>query len=156
MFEDYFNRLDMETVRDNFILIYELLDEMCDFGWPQFTDAKILKEFFKNIILFFFFSSLSLSLSLSLFLFPSALNLFFFGTWLTPSFFVGKVFFFLNQKKSFICVQDFYTARIRTVPVAVTNAVSWRVEGQIKKIFSFVVVKNLFSLVAKNRNSREK
>lgn len=41
----YFNRLEEESIKDNFIIIYELLDEMMDFGYPQATDAKILKEF---------------------------------------------------------------------------------------------------------------
>jgi hypothetical protein len=40
----YFNRLEEESIKDNFIIIYELLDEMMDFGYPQATDAKILKE----------------------------------------------------------------------------------------------------------------
>ena len=44
MFEDYFNQLEEESIRDNFVLIYELLDEMMDFGFPQSTEAKILKE----------------------------------------------------------------------------------------------------------------
>jgi AP-1 complex subunit mu len=41
---NYFNRLEEESIKDNFIIIYELLDEMMDFGYPQATDAKILKE----------------------------------------------------------------------------------------------------------------
>mmetsp|Transcript_107784 Transcript_107784/g.131509 ORF Transcript_107784/g.131509 Transcript_107784/m.131509 type:complete len:438 (-) Transcript_107784:112-1425(-) len=44
VFEDYFGGLEQESIRDNFVLIYELLDEMCDFGYPQFTDAKMLKD----------------------------------------------------------------------------------------------------------------
>jgi len=44
VFEDYFNQLEEESIRDNFVLIYELLDEMMDFGFPQSTEAKILKE----------------------------------------------------------------------------------------------------------------
>lgn len=31
---DYFKELDEETVRDNFVIIYELLDEMMDNGYP--------------------------------------------------------------------------------------------------------------------------
>jgi hypothetical protein len=41
---NYFNRLEEESIKDNFVIIYELLDEMMDFGYPQATDAKILKE----------------------------------------------------------------------------------------------------------------
>ena len=29
-------------------LQYELLDEMMDFGYPQYTEAKILSEFIKT------------------------------------------------------------------------------------------------------------
>ena len=29
--------------RDNFVICYELLDEMVDFGYPQTTDAQILQ-----------------------------------------------------------------------------------------------------------------
>jgi len=45
VFEDYFNELVEESIRDNFVITYELLDEMMDFGYPQSTDAKILKEY---------------------------------------------------------------------------------------------------------------
>ena len=43
--EDYFNELVEESIRDNFVITYELLDEMMDFGYPQFTEPKILKEY---------------------------------------------------------------------------------------------------------------
>lgn len=42
---DYFKVLEEETVRDNFVLIYELLDEIMDHGYPQVTEAKILQDF---------------------------------------------------------------------------------------------------------------
>jgi len=45
VFEDYFNELNEESIRDNFVLTYELFDEMMDFGYPQSTEPKILKEF---------------------------------------------------------------------------------------------------------------
>eukprot|EP00483_Globobulimina_turgida_P012985 UN13009 len=45
VFEDYFEGLEQESIRDNFVLIYELLDEMCDFGYPQHTDSKMLKDY---------------------------------------------------------------------------------------------------------------
>ncbi|GAB4823488.1 hypothetical protein N2152v2_010534 [Parachlorella kessleri] len=34
-----------EVVKGNFVLIYELLDEVLDFGFPQIADAAILKQF---------------------------------------------------------------------------------------------------------------
>lgn len=37
--------MEEESIRDNFVVIYELLDEMMDFGYPQTTDTKILKEY---------------------------------------------------------------------------------------------------------------
>jgi len=43
--EEYFSDVNEESLRDNFVITYELLDEMMDFGYPQSTDAKILKEF---------------------------------------------------------------------------------------------------------------
>lgn len=43
--EDYFNELNDESIRDNFVIAYELMDEMMDFGYPQSTDATILKEY---------------------------------------------------------------------------------------------------------------
>lgn len=65
MFEEYFTELNEESIRDNFVITYEvcspslaleflvadrtarplqLLDEMMDFGYPQSTEAKVLKE----------------------------------------------------------------------------------------------------------------
>lgn len=41
----YFKHLEEESIRDNFVIIYELLDEMMDYGIPQTTDTKILKEY---------------------------------------------------------------------------------------------------------------
>ncbi|KAF8198309.1 clathrin adaptor mu subunit [Mycena galopus ATCC 62051] len=41
----YFNALEEESIRDNFVIIYELMDEMMDFGYPQTTETKILLEF---------------------------------------------------------------------------------------------------------------
>ena len=42
---DYFKSLEEETIRDNFVLIYELLDEIMDHGYPQTTESKVLKNF---------------------------------------------------------------------------------------------------------------
>ena len=44
VFQEYFKELEEESIRDNFVLIYELLDEIMDFGYPQTTESKILKE----------------------------------------------------------------------------------------------------------------
>lgn len=42
---EYFKELEEESIRDNFVVIYELLDELLDFGYPQTTDTKILQEY---------------------------------------------------------------------------------------------------------------
>lgn len=42
---EYFKELEEESIRDNFVVIYELLDELLDFGYPQTTDSKILQEY---------------------------------------------------------------------------------------------------------------
>ena len=44
---NYFNILEEESIRDNFVIIYEILDEVVDYGYPQNTDAKLLKEYIK-------------------------------------------------------------------------------------------------------------
>eukprot|EP01012_Entosiphon_sulcatum_P036747 TRINITY_DN4692_c0_g1_i1.p1 TRINITY_DN4692_c0_g1~~TRINITY_DN4692_c0_g1_i1.p1 ORF type:complete len:436 (+),score=78.70 TRINITY_DN4692_c0_g1_i1:579-1886(+) len=41
----YFGEVEEESIRDNFVMIYELLDEVMDFGYPQFTETNILKEY---------------------------------------------------------------------------------------------------------------
>ncbi|WYZ38148.1 hypothetical protein EsH8_III_000062 [Colletotrichum jinshuiense] len=45
VFTEYFKALEEESIRDNFVVIYELLDEMMDFGYPQTTESKILQEY---------------------------------------------------------------------------------------------------------------
>lgn len=70
---EYFRVVQEESIRDNFVIIYELLDEMMDFGYPQVSESKVLREYI---------------------------------------------------------TQDFHVLeRPNTLPVAVTNAVSWRSEG---------------------------
>ena len=48
IFTHYFQALEEESLRDNFVIAYELLDEVMDFGYPQFTEAKILTEYIKT------------------------------------------------------------------------------------------------------------
>lgn len=77
IFEHYFEKLEEESLRDNFVVVvritiilylehklvyivmkmcnvfiktwqYELLDEVMDFGYPQFTEAMVLSEFIKT------------------------------------------------------------------------------------------------------------
>jgi len=49
---EYFKELEEESIRDNFVVIYELLDEVMDFGYPQTTESKILQE---SVILLVFY-----------------------------------------------------------------------------------------------------
>ncbi|KAJ1956341.1 clathrin associated protein complex medium subunit [Linderina pennispora] len=39
----YFGRFDEEAVKNNFVLIYELLDEVLDYGYPQNIEVDTLK-----------------------------------------------------------------------------------------------------------------
>jgi len=41
--ETFFGNLDEDSIRNNFVVIYELLDEMMDYGFPQYTDPHMLK-----------------------------------------------------------------------------------------------------------------
>ena len=52
VFAQYFKQLEEESIRDNFVIIYELLDEMMDFGYPQTTESKILLEYANFFISF--------------------------------------------------------------------------------------------------------
>ena len=47
LFQQYFtsDNINEEIIRDNFVVIYELLDEICDYGYTQYTDSEILKSF---------------------------------------------------------------------------------------------------------------
>jgi len=48
VFKDYCGTLSEEAIRKNFILLYELLDEMIDYGYPQLTRTETLKPFVYN------------------------------------------------------------------------------------------------------------
>ena len=48
VFKAYFgNDYNEEALRDNFVLVYELLDETMDYGYPQLVAPDLLKEFIK-------------------------------------------------------------------------------------------------------------
>ena len=46
--KDYLGVINEESIRKNFILVYELLDEMLDFGYPQGTSTESLKGYIYN------------------------------------------------------------------------------------------------------------
>ena len=43
--KSYFGKFDEEAVKNNFVLVYELLDEIVDFGYPQNTETETLKMY---------------------------------------------------------------------------------------------------------------
>ena len=43
--KDHIGDLTEETIRKNFVLIYEIIDEMIDFGYPQLADTEQVKQF---------------------------------------------------------------------------------------------------------------
>jgi AP-1 complex subunit mu len=45
LLQECLGNLETDAVRENAILIYELLDEVMDNGYPQTTDSKILKKY---------------------------------------------------------------------------------------------------------------
>ena len=48
VFIQYFKQLEDESLRDNFVITYELLDEMMDHGYPQITEVRVLQEYIKT------------------------------------------------------------------------------------------------------------
>ena len=52
IFEDYFNECTDSSLKENFVIVYELLDEMLDNGFPLATEVNILKELIKPPNLF--------------------------------------------------------------------------------------------------------
>jgi len=46
-FQDYFNECTESSIKENYVVVYELLDEMLDNGYPLATEANILKELIK-------------------------------------------------------------------------------------------------------------
>ncbi|XP_068636780.1 AP-4 complex subunit mu-like [Aristolochia californica] len=42
--KDYLGVLNEDSLRKNFVLVYELLDEVLDFGYPQTTSTEVLKS----------------------------------------------------------------------------------------------------------------
>lgn len=47
IFEDYFNECTESSLKENFVIVYELLDEMLDNGLPLATEVNVLKELIK-------------------------------------------------------------------------------------------------------------
>ena len=46
VFKSYFEgEFNQESIRSNFVLVYELLDEIMDWGYPQIVDTSLLKGY---------------------------------------------------------------------------------------------------------------
>ena len=45
--QSYFSKISEENIKNNFVLIYELLDEILDFGYPQNTEVTKYLVFFQ-------------------------------------------------------------------------------------------------------------
>ena len=43
--KDHIGELTEEAIRKNFVLVYEIIDEMIDFGYPQLSDTDQVKQF---------------------------------------------------------------------------------------------------------------
>lgn len=46
-FTDYFNECNESIIKEHYVVIYELLDEMLDNGYPLATESNVLKELIK-------------------------------------------------------------------------------------------------------------
>lgn len=46
-FDDYFTECTESIIKENYVVVYELLDEMLDNGFPLATESNILKELIK-------------------------------------------------------------------------------------------------------------
>lgn len=46
--KDFCGVLSEEAIRKNFVLIYEILEEMLDFGHPQLTSTELIKPLIVN------------------------------------------------------------------------------------------------------------
>ena len=45
LLKSYFGKVTEHSLKQNFVVVYELLDEILDFGFPQITSAAVLQSF---------------------------------------------------------------------------------------------------------------
>lgn len=43
--KDFCGILNEESLRKNFVLVYEIVDEVMDYGYPQMTSTELVKPF---------------------------------------------------------------------------------------------------------------
>lgn len=46
--KDFCGILNEESLRKNFVLVYEIVDEIMDYGYPQMTSTELVKPFIVN------------------------------------------------------------------------------------------------------------
>lgn len=136
VFTEYFKQLEEESIRDNFVIIYELLDEMMDFGYPQTTESKILQEYASHVF------QILRSQSLVRFI----------GT-LSQRTDPHRLADACTDIRRYITQESHQLVQARP-PIAVTNAVSWRSEGiRYRKNEVFLdVIESLNLLVSSTGN----
>jgi AP-1 complex subunit mu len=110
VFREYFKELEEESIRDNFVIIYELFDEIMDFGYPQTTETKILQEY----------ALLASGIASCSWLWTRRDKTL---TMLSLSRSPGPTCRYITQESHKLMVEQ------SKPPMAVTNAVSWRSEG---------------------------
>lgn len=117
--------MEEESIRDNFVIIYELMDELMDFGYPQTTDSKILQEYVPLFASQYF----NVPESQIVFFKSQLLTIYKRETFRLFSFSVLiSVFTFLLPRYITQEGHKLDTGAPRP-PATVTNAVSWRSEG---------------------------
>ena len=47
IFIDYFGKCNVAAIKEDYVIVYELLDEILDAGFPQATEPNILKALIK-------------------------------------------------------------------------------------------------------------
>jgi AP-3 complex subunit mu len=52
VFVDYFGSCTVSTIKENFVIVYELLDELLDAGFPLVTEPNVLKELIRPSTIF--------------------------------------------------------------------------------------------------------
>ena len=50
LFNSYFTVFTEDSLKNNFVIIYELLDEILDHGFPQITNAALLKSYITQTV----------------------------------------------------------------------------------------------------------
>lgn len=48
MFDSYFEKATEEAIQENITIVYELLDETMDYGYPQTLEPDVLKSFIQQ------------------------------------------------------------------------------------------------------------